>query len=218
MAFFVMQGILAMYRTLQVLTHGRARSAAALIRGEGHGPRPRDFDQYLSDEELVEYVSPKHVQEFAGAQAAVDLQALADQPEATRFHRSQRLPDGEHGITGVQRVEGHTPVVTIAMDVSSWQEEAIAFVDSPEVTGHPNLLAHDVLLGVSAITAKGTIQRAEGDCQAQTQQQRYARDAGSRELRHEERKEYERRSNTQKQPVGHRKQPDTSQVELESQG
>ena len=126
------------------------------------------FDEDLAQEKLVEDVAAKHFEEFAFGMAAAKFEPLADYMETAGIGSGQGLTEGKHGIAGVERVECGSVVVAIAVDVRTGQKKAIAFVHGPEITGHPDLFAGRVLLGVRTKVAQRPVEGAKDHRETKT--------------------------------------------------
>ena len=176
-----------------------------------------DFDEDLAEEELVEHVAAKHVEKFACGVAAVEFEALADHMEAVRIGEGQGLAEGEHGVARVKGVKGDFVIVAVTVNVRAGQKEAIAFVDGTEITGHPDLLADRILLGVRTKVAKRAIERAKCCRETETRQQSRARNSRPRKVRKNERENNDGNGQPKKQPVGEWKKMRAPEAELEPQ-
>lgn len=85
------------------------------------GLRNRNFDKDFSNEQLIEDVAAKHIEELAFGVAAVQLQPLPDDAQIRGTGGRERLTVGEESVLAAKSVECDGLVVVVAVNLRSRQ-------------------------------------------------------------------------------------------------
>jgi hypothetical protein len=144
----------------------------------------RDFNQDLSDEEILEDFAPQHFHNLSGCLPRRDVDTLAQHLANRDIGCVHRHTDRKERILRRKVSSREIRIERIAPDVCSRQQKAMAFLPRSEVRRHPHRAALHQCLHVCTVGPARSIERAEEGCEAEKREEDCDVDEWSRQPWH----------------------------------